>query len=230
VPSPSRRTPKRSTAKHRKRAARRTGPKRHSAAAKKRAARRNSLVRRALVVAAAGLLVTGLVIAVVDDRPAAYADGLGCAASAPLKKGSVPGGWYDDVEAAAVASGVPAPILAAQLDQESGWDPHATSGAGAEGLAQFRPVTWSEYGAGGDPFDPHDAIRAQGAYMGHLVESVAAVAASNGVHPVVLALAAYNAGPTAVAKYGGVPPYRETEQYVEVIPQIANSTYAAGCG
>lgn len=188
------------------------------------------MVRRALIGAAAALLVAGLVYVVVDNRPAAYADGLGCAATARLKKGSVPGGWYDDVVAAAGVSGVPAPILAAQLDQESRWDPHATSHAGAQGLAQFRPDTWAEYGAGGDPFDPDDAIKAQGAYMAHLIESVAQVASSSGVHPVVLALAAYNAGPTAVAKYDGVPPYRETEHYVKVIPQIANSTYAEGCG
>ncbi len=194
----------------------------------KRIARRTLLARRALAISAAILIVTGIVFAVVKEEPPAYADELGCAATAPLKKGSVPGGWYDDVVAAAKSSGLPAPILAAQLDQESRWDPKAVSHAGAQGLAQFRPDTWGEYGAG-DPFDPEAAIKAQGKFMAQLIESVTSVAADSGEHPVVLALAAYNAGPTAVAKYGGVPPYAETEHYVKVIPQMANSTYAEGC-
>ncbi len=175
------------------------------------------------------MIAAGIVFVVVKEEPPAYADELGCAATAPLKKGSVPGGWYDDVAAAAESSGLPAPILAAQLDQESRWDPDAVSHAGAQGLAQFRPDTWDEYGSGGDPFDPADAIKAQGNYMARLIESVSSAAGSSGEHAVVLALAAYNAGPTAVAKYAGVPPYAETEHYVKVIPQMANSTYAEGC-
>lgn len=176
----------------------------------------------------ATLVVAGTVFAVVKGEPPGYADGLGCAATAPLKEGSVPGGWYDDVVSAAESSGLPAPILAAQLDQESRWDPKAVSHAGAQGLAQFRRDTWDEYGAG-DPFDPEDAIKAQGKFMSRLIESVTPVAAAGGEHRLILALAAYNAGPTAVAKYGGVPPYAETERYVKVIPQMANSTYAEGC-
>lgn len=181
-----------------------------------------------MAIGAAILIVAGIVFAVVKEERPAYAEELGCAATAPLKKGSVPGGWYDDVVAAANSSGLPAPILAAQLDQESRWDPKAVSHAGAQGLAQFRPDTWAAYGVG-DPFDPEDAIKAQGKFMSRLIDSVTSIANSSGEHPVVLALAAYNAGPTAVAKYGGVPPFAETEHYVKVIPQMANSTYAEGC-
>lgn len=220
TPAPKRKAaPKRTTAT----------PTRRTSAIEKRIARRNLLARRALAIGAAVLIVTGIVFVVVKEEPPAYADELGCAATAPLKEGSVPGGWYDDVVVAAKSSGLPAPILAAQLDQESRWDPKAVSHAGAQGLAQFRPDTWDEYGAGGDPFDPEDAIKAQGKFMAWLIESVTLVAGSGGAHPVVLALAAYNAGPTAVAKYGGVPPFAETEHYVKVIPQMANSTYAEGC-
>ena len=49
-------------------------------------------------------------------------------------------------------------MVAAQLAQESGWNPNATSPAGAQGIAQFMPATWATYGEGGDPFDPDDAI------------------------------------------------------------------------
>lgn len=151
-----------------------------------------------------------------------------CVPGAGLRPGTVPNGWAPLVAQAAQVSGVPAPILAAQLEAESGWNPNALSPAGARGLAQFMPATWQAYG-NGSVWDPAAAIQAQGAYMATLMESVSDVAASTGEDPVVLALAAYNAGPGRITQYSGVPPYAETEAYVEKIPAAAQQKYSGDC-
>ena len=96
-------------------------------------------------------------------------------------------------------------LLAAQLYAESGFNPFATSSAGAQGIAQFMPDTARSYGLG-NPFDPVEAIDAQAHMMSDLLRRFDG--------SVSLALAAYNAGPGAVERYGGVPPYAETRAYV----------------
>lgn len=109
-------------------------------------------------------------------------------------------------------------LLAAQLAQESGWNPAAESPVGALGIAQFMPQTWSTWGSDADgdgvadPFSPPDAIRSQGRLMCHLYE----LAKSSQIDgdPIELALAAYNAGWGSVQKYNGIPPYPETTDYV----------------
>lgn len=116
-------------------------------------------------------------------------------------------------------------LVAAQLQQESGWDPRAESSRGAQGLAQFMPETWQRWGRDlngdgtADPFDAAEAIDAQARLMCYLVDQ----AKSSGLtgDPVVLALAAYNAGWGPVTEHGGVPPFPETEQYVERILDLA---------
>lgn len=110
---------------------------------------------------------------------------------------------------AARAHGLPPEFLAATLLQESAYDPQAISSAGALGIAQFMPETAA--GEGVDPFDPFDAIDGAAA----LLESY--VRAYDGVYPdpLTAALAAYNAGPAAVADYHGIPPYAETRAYVD---------------
>ncbi|WP_432565022.1 NlpC/P60 family protein [Kineococcus sp. SYSU DK003] len=124
---------------------------------------------------------------------------------------------------------MPAVLLAAQGKQESGFNPNATSPVGAQGIAQFMPGTWATWGqdANGDGvasvFDPADAIQSQAAFMCALVtqmrDLVEAGRATGDVQ--VLALSAYNAGPGAVARYGGVPPYAETQAYAPKILAIA---------
>jgi len=80
------------------------------------------------------------------------------------------------MESAAAESGLSVDLLAAQIEAESGWDPEATSPAGAQELAQFMPQTWASYGDGGDPFNPEDAIAAMGRYMAAVSEEVSGLA------------------------------------------------------
>ncbi len=105
-------------------------------------------------------------------------------------------------------------VLAAQLAQESGFNPTAHSGVGAEGIAQFMPATWVTWGGGGNIDDPKDAIPAAARYDCAVAASVAAVASPD---PRATMLAAYNAGPGAVIAYAGIPPFTETQNYVRNI-------------
>jgi hypothetical protein len=106
-------------------------------------------------------------------------------------------------ETAGARHGISPAILAAVARAESGNDPRAVSHAGAQGLMQLMPAT--ARGLGVDAFDPAQAVDGAARLLaGHLQKF--------GSLP--LALAAYNAGPGAVSRYGGIPPYRETQGYV----------------
>ena len=109
------------------------------------------------------------------------------------------------------AHGLPPDFLAATLLQESAYDPEALSSAGAIGIAQFMPETAA--GAGVDPYDPFASIEGAAALLG----AYAGTYAGRYTDPYTAALAAYNAGPLAVAQYHGVPPYRETREYIALI-------------
>jgi transglycosylase-like protein with SLT domain/D-alanyl-D-alanine carboxypeptidase-like protein len=113
--------------------------------------------------------------------------------------------FHDPIAKAALRWNVPMSLLAAQLYAESGFNPFATSGAGAQGIAQFMPGTARSYGLA-DPFDADAAIDAQAHLMSDLLREFGGKPA--------LALAAYNAGAGAVHRYGGVPPFAETRAYV----------------
>jgi soluble lytic murein transglycosylase-like protein len=91
---------------------------------------------------------------------------------------------------------------------ESAYRQTAVSPKGAIGLMQLMPGTAKELGA--DPHDPAQNAEAGARYLKQLL-----IKYQNAKDPVRLALAAYNAGPGAVDKYAGIPPYRETQQYVE---------------
>ena len=117
----------------------------------------------------------------------------------------VPARFRRSILVAAMKWGVSAALLSAQLLAESDFDPAAVSPAGAQGIAQFMPGTAAAYGLR-DPFDAERAIDAQARLMKDLLDQF-------GGRP-ALALAAYNAGPGAVAPCGCIPDFPETRAYV----------------
>lgn len=116
----------------------------------------------------------------------------------------VPARWHDALTRASARWNVPIDLLAAQLHVESNFNPFAVSPAGARGIAQFMPSTAKAYGLH-DPTDGDASIDAQARLMRDLLARFKTAA---------LALAAYNAGAGAVARYGGIPPFAETQGYV----------------
>jgi cell wall-associated NlpC family hydrolase len=107
---------------------------------------------------------------------------------------------------AANRHGVDASLLAAVASQESSFNSQAVSPAGAQGLMQFMPATAA--GLGVNPLDPSSAIDGAARYLSNLTRQFGSTE---------LALAAYNAGPGTVSRYGGIPPYAETQNYVRAV-------------
>ena len=101
--------------------------------------------------------------------------------------------------------GVPGSLVKAVIHAESGYNPNAVSSKGAAGLMQLMPGTAQQLKVS-DSFNPSDNIRGGVKYLKFLLDTFKG--------DVSLALAAYNAGLLKVAKYGGVPPYEETRNYV----------------
>ena len=114
--------------------------------------------------------------------------------------------YGDDIRSAAKLTGVNAALLRAIIHAESGFNARALSYKGAQGLMQLMPGTASDLGVG-DAFDPAENISGGARYLAMLLRDYHG--------DVKLAAAAYNAGAGAVAKYGGVPPYAETQVYVK---------------
>lgn len=130
-----------------------------------------------------------------------------------LRPGAVPEQYAALVEAAAASCpGLPVEILAAQIEAESNWNPRAVSPVGAKGLGQFMPATWASFGQG-DPFDPAASIAAAARYDCYLLEQTRNIPGD----PLSNMLAAYNAGPSRVQQYQGIPPFAETQNYVRKI-------------
>ena len=142
---------------------------------------------------------------------AAGANGWNAITGTAFRTGSDTGTPYADLFAAASQKyGVPAALLAAVAKQESGYDPNAVSRAGARGLMQLMPGTARTLGVR-DPFDPSQAIDGAARMLRDLTARFGSTE---------LALAAYNAGPGAVLKYQGIPPYPETQHYVRNVMSL----------
>lgn len=128
------------------------------------------------------------------------------ATAVPAYKGSRRSQYLPHAKAMARKHGVPEDIFLRLVQQESGWNPNARSNKGAHGLAQLMPGTAAKLGV--DPADPKQNLEGGARYLRMMY---------NNFGSWQLALAAYNAGPGAVTKYGGVPPYRETTNYVRIV-------------
>jgi soluble lytic murein transglycosylase-like protein len=192
-----------------------------------------------LVVAVSLTLITAL-------APAAFAsslyrwvdeDGVAHFTNAPTdprfqRIGSLSGtaqGWFrlpegirsrfgDEIREIAARHGVGADLVEAVIRAESAFNPRAVSNKGAQGLMQLMPRTASSLGVR-NAFDPRENIEGGVRHLRYLLDK----------YPgnVSLALAAYNAGEKAVDQYGGIPPYAETQQYVQ---KILGSGGAGGGG
>lgn len=186
-------------------------------------------VRKAWIVATAvagtGLAFVMVLVIGVYVVAGNLANGVG-GGSVGLAKGAVPAAYQTLVQQwGNLCSAINPALLAAQLYQESGFNPNAQSPAKAEGIAQFIPGTWATHGIDGngdgkrDVWDPNDAIPSAASYDCKLASYVKD-APGNITENM---LAAYNAGAYAVIKYGGVPPYKETQNYVRTITTLEKS-------
>ncbi|OON78878.1 C40 family peptidase [Streptomyces tsukubensis] len=182
------------------------------------------------LVAGAGLsfialLVVGTFI-VAGSLSGGGGGGAGGGGRVGLAKGAVPASYQSLVQKwGTLCPAINPALLAAQLYQESGWNPKAQSPAAAQGIAQFIPGTWATHGVDGDGdgdkdvWDPEDAIPSAASYDCKLADYVKDAAGSATENM----LAAYNAGAYAVIKYSGVPPYSETQNYVKTITDLSKS-------
>lgn len=115
--------------------------------------------------------------------------------------------FLDQIKAAAAKYGLDPALLAGLIKQESGFDPNARSGVGASGLTQLMPATAASLGVT-NPSDPAQSIDGGARYLRQQLDTFGDVPS---------ALAAYNAGPGNVKKYGGIPPFTETQNYVKSV-------------
>jgi soluble lytic murein transglycosylase-like protein len=124
----------------------------------------------------------------------------------PAYRGRYKGVYAGVAREAARRHGIPEDLFLRLVQQESNWNVNAKSHKGAIGLAQLMPQTAKVLGV--DPHDPAQNLDGGARYLAQQFKAFKSWR---------LALAAYNAGPAAVTKHGGIPPYRETKNYVKKI-------------
>jgi soluble lytic murein transglycosylase-like protein len=124
----------------------------------------------------------------------------------PMFRGAYRGPYLEMAKQAARRHNVPESLFLRLVQQESGWRADAVSHKGAIGLAQLMPGTARLLGV--NPNDPRQNLEGGARYLAEQYRKFGSWR---------LALAAYNAGPQAVEKYGDVPPFKETRNYVKVI-------------
>jgi soluble lytic murein transglycosylase-like protein len=143
----------------------------------------------------------------------AQASGSQTATAATADAGSGSTQFESQIQAAASKYGIDAAVLKGLIKQESGFNPNAGSPAGAQGLTQLMPGTAASLGVT-DVHDPAQSIDGGAHYLKMQLDRFGGDYSK--------ALAAYNAGPGAVQRYGGIPPYSETRNYVKNVLSFAD--------
>ena len=172
----------------------------------------------AVMLVSAAAPARAQVIEIADDGSAQVFSGNGSVVTASHRVGARSGPFNvnESLDRAAHDHGLDPGLLRAVAWQESRGNSAAVSDKGALGVMQLMPGTAAALGV--DPGDPNANINGGAAYLALQMAKFGNVE---------LALAAYNAGPGAVVRYGGVPPYRETRSYVSTIMQRWNGSVAA---
>lgn len=124
-----------------------------------------------------------------------------------VSQDSILADFGDYINSAAKATSLDPALIYSVIKVESAGDPKAVSPAGAKGLMQLKDSTAAELGVN-EVFDPEENIKAGSRYLGRLIKRFGSLE---------LGLAAYNAGPGTVSRYGGVPPFKETQQYIQKV-------------
>ena len=178
---------------------------------------------RSLVVALGGMLISAVAPAAAEVKVITRPDGtrymynVGRKASrvTPPRAAAVQSRWDVDsiISRYSRQTRLDSDLVRAVIVAESAFNERAVSSQGAMGLMQLMPETAAAL-AVSDPFDPEENIRGGTRYLRQMLDAFRG--------SLELALAAYNAGPEAVRRFGGVPPYRETVEYVEKVMRLYN--------
>jgi soluble lytic murein transglycosylase-like protein len=199
------------------------------AAVQSRVAELQSLISQAQAPAATAFASTLASATAAGTGAAALSSPLATTATTPTTASptsatgtsALPSGtpFASEITAAAQRHGIDPALLAGLIKQESGFNANARSGAGAVGLTQLMPATAAGLGVS-DPTDPAQSIEGGAKYLADQLKRFGG--------DVARALAAYNAGPGAVERFGGVPPYAETQNYVRSVQANAAQFRSAG--